>query len=311
MEDRLCTVQQYVSFAAMLRRLLITDAKPTVVLLSQENPSYDGVDLFLSLLERYGTKSHDSASASLERLHMPYNDAISKGIVSGPLDMLAMLLGARNALGENDMNLPADLTMEYILRAFTDSPLSSYVADVRSRTDKTLTKVVQDIQEIGAKKEADMKTTKCVDAAVNAAETRIDHKHQEKDVPPGELFCPVQCARGYHPKDQPCPGLVDLFKQWGWREPDHRFCTHCQKSGHTVDGCFRLKPELRPASWLCDICHKPGHFAATCTEKNKLSEEDLKAIAKAICVAADPGGQFHATSPAPVHPSRIQVHGRS
>ena len=308
-EDRQCSVQQYTSFTAMLRRLLTTKATPSVILLAQENPSFDGIDLFLSLLERYGTRSHDSASTSLEVLTMPYNKALESGIISGPLDMLTKLLGARNSLGENDMNLPSELMMEYILRAFEESPLSSYVADVRMRNDKTLTTIVQDIQEIGGKKEFDMQLTK---AKVNAAGASVAPKQDEKVVPPGEISCPIGCARGYHLKHEPCPGLVELLKQWG-REPDTRFCTHCNKPGHTTDRCFKLHPEQMPANWFCEICKKPGHFSSACPQKTnlnstvKLTDADLKAIGNAIAVQAM--GQAPA-QPTVAAPPRIQVHGR-
>lgn len=303
-EDRQCNVQQYVAFAAMLRRLIITEARPTVVLLSQENPSYDGIDLFLALLERYGTRSEDSASTSLERLLMPYNDAIKSGIVSGPLDMLTMLLGARNALGENDMSLPPGLMKEYILKAFVDSPLSSYVEDVRMRTDKSLSAIVQDIQELGAQHESEAAVR--ASAKVNKTDSKVESKIEA--VPPGELLCPVQCARGHHPPHQPCPGLMDLLKQWGWKDTSTRFCTHCKKRGHTVEGCFELHPEQIPPNWVCEICKKHGHFSRHCPQRAgtpqevKLSDADLKAVANAIYV------QAREQPTQPPLPPRIQVH---
>ena len=77
------------------------------------------------------------------------------------------------------------------------------------RNDKTLTTIVQDIQEIGGKKEFDMQLTK---AKVNAAGASVARKQDEKVVPPGEISCPIGCARGYHLKHEPCPGLQDVSK---------------------------------------------------------------------------------------------------
>ena len=89
------------------------------------------------------------------------------------------------------MNIPSELMLEYILRAFAESPLSSYVEDVQGRTDETLPAVVQDTQKLGARKEAEMKAGKVVDATVNTATAKTEPRFEEKDVPPSEMMCPV------------------------------------------------------------------------------------------------------------------------
>ncbi len=70
------------------------------------------------------------------------------------------------------------------------------------------------------------------------------------------------------------------------KESTRPSCTHCQKSGHTVEKCFRLQ--------TCSFCGEKGHNDDYCRKKAKKAIAMLeKATKNPKVVAAMPDDMIH------------------
>ena len=189
-EDWYCTVTEFTLASAMLRRLLVTDAVPSIALLAQEYPGSDGIDMFLAIVERYGTKSRDANSANLSLLKTTYEQAVEHGVITNPLDMLTKMLAARTSLANNGVNVDADMMYDYIMQSFKVSPLLKYIAACEDIDGHTLTKLVQGVQEKATKFTVKTGGPRAKDIAATA--TKVDTTIAT--VGGGDLIdCPVGC----------------------------------------------------------------------------------------------------------------------